>query len=160
MLQSQESQTSPVMEMQVDLDLKQLLKDLLNLKAGHCPGSKMASPPEKLIVTRRTGTFYNIYEALEPGLSTDEAGGNPSGERGHLGQQCLPRIMTSSVMGGVAVIGDALLREMENLICRLDPAPREVCCLPGARVRDITGKFYSLIRPSDPYWLFKLAVIR
>lgn len=78
MLQSQESQTSPVMEMQVDLDLKQLLKDLLNLKSGHCPDSKMTSP-EKLIVMRRTGTFYNICEALEPGLSTDEAGGNPSG---------------------------------------------------------------------------------
>ena len=38
----------------------------------------------------------------------------------------------------VMVIGDSLLSRTEAPICRLDPLFREVCCLPGARIRDVT----------------------
>ena len=36
-------------------------------------------------------------------------------------------------------------------ICGPDPYHREVCCLPGARVRDIKRQITSLVRPSDYY---------
>lgn len=51
----------------------------------------------------------------------------------------------------VIVVGDSLLRGTEGPICRPDPTCREVCCLPGARVRDIARKLPNLVRPSDYY---------
>lgn len=36
------------------------------------------------------------------------------------------------------VIGDSLLSRTEAPICRADPLFREVCCLSGAVVRDVT----------------------
>lgn len=45
--------------------------------------------------------------------------------------------------------GRLLLRTTEGSIFRPNPTCREVCCLPGARIRDITGKLLSLVRPSD-----------
>ena len=49
------------------------------------------------------------------------------------------------------VVGDSLLRGAEGPICRPDPTRREVCCLPGARVRDIARKLLNLVCPSDYY---------
>ena len=40
---------------------------------------------------------------------------------------------------------------MEGPVCQPDPIRREVCCLPGARVKDISRKLPGLIRPSDYY---------
>lgn len=51
----------------------------------------------------------------------------------------------------VIVVGDSLLQGTEGPICRPDPTRREVCCLPGARVRDISKKISRLIHPSDYY---------
>ncbi|KAK4811185.1 hypothetical protein QYF61_019816 [Mycteria americana] len=51
----------------------------------------------------------------------------------------------------VIVVGDSLLKGTEGLICQTDPPLREVCCLPGARVKDITRILPSLVRPSDYY---------
>ena len=51
----------------------------------------------------------------------------------------------------VVVIGGSFLRGTESPICWPDPIRREVCCLPGARVRDISRKLPELIRPSDYY---------
>ncbi|XP_053857559.1 uncharacterized protein LOC128820755 [Vidua macroura] len=56
----------------------------------------------------------------------------------------------------VIVVGDSLLRGTEGPICRPDPPHREVCCLPGARVRDITETLPGLIQPSDYYPLLIL----
>ncbi|XP_031408827.1 transcription factor SOX-5-like [Meleagris gallopavo] len=53
----------------------------------------------------------------------------------------------------VVVIGDSLLRGTEGPICWPDPTRREVCCLPGEQVRDISRKLPGLIRPSDYYSL-------
>ena len=49
----------------------------------------------------------------------------------------------------VTVISDSLLNGMEGPICRPDPLYREVCCLPGAKVKYVRKKLLSLVRPSD-----------
>ena len=51
----------------------------------------------------------------------------------------------------VIVVGDSLLRGTEGPVCRPDPTHREVCCLPGAWVRDITRKLPDLVCPSHYY---------
>ncbi|KFO98751.1 hypothetical protein N300_01915, partial [Calypte anna] len=51
----------------------------------------------------------------------------------------------------VVVVGDSLLRGTEGPICRPDPSHRDVCCLSGAWVRDISRRLSQLIRPSDYY---------
>ena len=64
-----------------------------------------------------------------------------------------PRLKTASSKKErrVIVVGDSLLSGTEGLICQPDPTCREVCCLPGARVRDISRKLPGLIHPSDYY---------
>ena len=64
-----------------------------------------------------------------------------------------PRLKTASSKKErrVIVVGDSLLRGTEGPICWPDPTRREVCCLPGARVRDISRKLPGLIDPSDYY---------
>ena len=46
----------------------------------------------------------------------------------------------------VVVVGDSLLRGTEGPICRPYLSHWELCCLPGARVRDITRKLPKLVR--------------
>ncbi|RMC18188.1 hypothetical protein DUI87_05069 [Hirundo rustica rustica] len=53
-------------------------------------------------------------------------------------------------------VGDSLLRGTGGPICRPDPSHREVCCLPGARVQNITERLPALIQPSDCYPLLIL----
>ena len=47
------------------------------------------------------------------------------------------------------MVADSLLWGMEGSICRSDPTCREVCCLPGAHIRDIARKVPGLVRSSD-----------
>ena len=49
------------------------------------------------------------------------------------------------------VVGESLLSGTEGPICQPDPTRRELCCLPGAQVRDISRKLPGLIHPSDYY---------
>ncbi|CAM5160534.1 unnamed protein product [Natator depressus] len=51
----------------------------------------------------------------------------------------------------VVVVGDSLLRGTESSIFRPDRENREVCCLPGARIHNVTEKLPRLIKPSDLY---------
>lgn len=51
----------------------------------------------------------------------------------------------------VIVVGDSLLRGMEEPVYRPDPTAREVCCLPRAGILDITVRIPDLIQPSDYY---------
>ena len=62
-----------------------------------------------------------------------------------------PCLETASVREGRRriVMGDSLLRGMEGPICRPNPTCREVCCLPGAHIRDITRKVPGLVCSSD-----------
>ena len=53
--------------------------------------------------------------------------------------------------GWVIVIGDSLLKGAEGPICRPDSLHREICCLPGAQIKDVRKKLPSLVRPSDYY---------
>ena len=57
--------------------------------------------------------------------------------------------MLYSVIRNVIIGG--LLRGTEGPICRSDPSHREVCCLPGARVRDVARNITCLVKPSDYY---------
>ena len=58
----------------------------------------------------------------------------------------------------VIVVGDSILRGIEGPICRPDPLHREVCCLPGAHVKDLTAKLPALVRPKDYYPLLVFQV--
>ena len=75
------------------------------------------------------------------------------------GQKGLPPISRPPPRGRwVTVVADSLLRGTESPICWTDPPLREVCCFPGARVKDITRKLPSLVRPSDYYPLLLFRV--
>jgi len=87
-------------------------------------------------------SLSNRYGALEcEGPANEDAGEGPS--RG------LPKtswsashITTASAKKKrrIIVTGDSPLRGTEGPICQPDPSHREVCCLPGARVRDVVKK--------------------
>ncbi|XP_073175776.1 uncharacterized protein [Lepidochelys kempii] len=51
----------------------------------------------------------------------------------------------------VVVVGDSLHRGTESSICHPDRENREVCCLPGAKIHDVTERLLRLIKPSDRY---------
>lgn len=54
--------------------------------------------------------------------------------------QLLSHLNTASVKNKrrVVVIEDSFLKGTESPICQVDSTHMEVCCLPGAQVRDIT----------------------
>ncbi|KAK4827179.1 hypothetical protein QYF61_015141 [Mycteria americana] len=99
--------------------------------------------------------LYNRYEALEvEGQSVEDGDDSPSTpEVSSRSEERTSRINTTSTRKRrrVIVVGDSLLRGTEGPICRTDPPLREVCCLLGARVKDVTRIFPSLVRPSDYY---------
>jgi len=104
----------------------------------------------------------NRYGALEcEGLATEEVGEGEAPSRGlPRTSQSAPRITTASAKKNrrVIVIGDSLLRGTEGPICRPAPSHREVCYLPGARVRDVAKKLPGLVWPSDYYPLLVMQV--
>lgn len=51
----------------------------------------------------------------------------------------------------IIVMGNSLLKGTEGPICQPDPTHREVCCIPGARVRVIARKVTCLVRPTNYY---------
>jgi len=65
------------------------------------------------------------------------------------------RIMTAPAKKKrrVTVLGDSLLKGTEGPIRPPDPSHREICCLPGARVRDVARKLPGLVQPPDYYAL-------
>ena len=65
--------------------------------------------------------------------------------------QCAPSFATTSVRKKRTVTVDSFLRGTKGLICLLDPSHREVCCLPGAWVRDVARNISCLIKPSNYY---------
>lgn len=84
-------------------------------------------------------------------MSEDEVGGLPSSlSKVRRSAPCL-KTASSRKERRVIVVGDSLLRGTEGPMCQPDPTRREVCCLPGIRVRDISRKLPSLIHPSDYY---------
>ncbi|RMC00455.1 hypothetical protein DUI87_23065 [Hirundo rustica rustica] len=102
--------------------------------------------------------LQNRYEALDLESQTDNLEENylPSETSNY--DSSKKRIITSNIKKKrrVIVVGDSLLRGTEGPICRPDPSHREVCCLPGAQVRNITERLPRLVRPSDYYPLLIL----
>ena len=104
----------------------------------------------------------NRFEALELGGGVSETvEGGPPVTLLRV-RWSTPRFTTASTRKDrrVFVIGDSLLRGTEGPICQPDPTRREVCCLPGAWVRDISSKLPGLIRPSDYYPLLIIQASR
>lgn len=97
--------------------------------------------PLSLNLASRTVTFSSRYGALDLEGQTTEEMWEDQSERVGPPETTPPApcIKTSCVSGKrrAVVIGDSLLRGMEGPMCRPDPAHREVCCLPGARIREL-----------------------
>jgi len=51
----------------------------------------------------------------------------------------------------VLMVGDSLLRGTKAPICRPDREACEVCCLPGAKVRDVAERVLQLLKSTDCY---------
>lgn len=56
------------------------------------------------------------------------------------------------------MIGDSLLKEVENSLCRADPL-MEACCFPEEQVKDGASKLPTLVWPSDCYPLLISQVV-
>ncbi|KAK4832349.1 hypothetical protein QYF61_021878 [Mycteria americana] len=106
--------------------------------------------------------LHNRYEALEvEGQSVED--GDDSLSRPEVlprSEERTSRLTTTSTRKKrrVIVVGDSFLKGTEGPICRTDPPLREVCCLPGARVKDVTRVLPSLVRPLDYYPLLLFPV--
>ena len=104
--------------------------------------------------------LYNRYGALElEGQVNENVSEGPSRGLPRVSQST-PCLLTASVKKKrrVIVIGESLLRGTEGPICQLGASHREVCCPPGARIRDVTGKLPGLVQPSDYYPLLVMQV--
>ena len=92
----------------------------------------------------------NRYEILSPSASVVE-----EVEEKQVQPSVHPRVSSDSgILANpqrrrVVVVGDSLLRGTETVICRPDKMSREVCCLPGARIHDVTERLTRLIKPSE-----------
>ena len=97
----------------------------------------------------------NRNEVLElEGLEAVDVGESPSvQERLPKASQSAPRFATTSdrKKRRAVIIRDSLLKGTKHPICRSDPSHREVCCLPGAWVRDVARNITHLVKPSDYY---------
>lgn len=106
-------------------------------------------------------SLHNGQDAL--GLETEEhvSNGQDPGQANRAKLTQPPTRIRSSATRkarNVLVIGDSLLRGTEAPICRPDDFSREVCCLPGARIRGVTERLPSLVTPTDyhPLLLFRV----
>jgi len=75
------------------------------------------------------------------------------------------RVMQSSPHLETAFVGKdrrVIVFPFSGPICRPDPTRREVCCLPGACIRDITKKLPGLVHSSDyyPLLIFQVSCIK
>ncbi|CAJ0941587.1 unnamed protein product, partial [Ranitomeya imitator] len=66
-----------------------------------------------------------------------------------LSQQQVTAKSTAKKQRRVVVVGDSLLRGTEAAICRPDITAREVCCLPGAMIKDVTDRIPKLFSSKD-----------
>ncbi|XP_059576257.1 uncharacterized protein LOC132247667 [Alligator mississippiensis] len=98
------------------------------LRVGHRYGA--------LTTVKETEEEHFLAEEVIPVAPTRQAGGS------------LPR---QKKKRQVIVVGNSILRGKEGPICRLDPMVREVSCMAGAKIRDITEAIPALIKPSDYY---------
>ncbi|CAJ0940268.1 unnamed protein product [Ranitomeya imitator] len=110
----------------------------------------------KLMVTRKTvekspttqlKNRYQIFVEDEDGTPKNEAIPASKKEKGT--QQQVTAKGTAKKQRRVVVVGDSLLRGTEAAICRPDITAREVCCLPGAMIKDVTDRIPKLFSSKD-----------
>jgi len=93
--------------------------------------------------------LHNRYGALKlDGQGDVDVGESPSmQERLPKARQSASRFATASVRKKrrAVIIGDSLLRGTKGPICCSDQSHREVCCLPGAQVRDVARNITLLV---------------
>ena len=91
--------------------------------------------------------LHNRYEAVQVKPNHGEDDGSSRLKVSPRWSQPTPCTKTASIKKNrqVTVIGDSLLRETEGPTCRLDPVLREVCCLPGAWVKDVKTSYSSTV---------------
>ncbi|CAJ0916575.1 unnamed protein product [Ranitomeya imitator] len=90
---------------------------------------------------------YQIFVEDEDGTPKDEAIPASKKEKGT--QQQVTAKSTAKKQRRVVVVGDSLLRGTEAAICRPDITAREVCCLPGAMIKDVTDRIPKLFNSKD-----------
>jgi len=102
-----------------------------------------------LLTTSPQVPLHNRYEALDvEDKVVDGAGVDSSTSEEAQRSEGPPSLVTTSSTRrkrGVIVVGHSQLRGTEGPICWADPPLREVCCLPGARVKDIARKLPRLV---------------
>uniref|UniRef100_A0A8B9C455 SGNH hydrolase-type esterase domain-containing protein n=1 Tax=Anser brachyrhynchus TaxID=132585 RepID=A0A8B9C455_9AVES len=130
--------------------------------------------PTPTVPPTPTVSLGNRFEALRQekeeveGLdSSPNPGSNPE-KRVNIGRSTQHRdrgrmghcIKTSATIKGqrVLVTGDSLFGGTEAPVCSPDNLSREVCCLPGAHVRDVRNALPQLIKPEDYYPLVVIQV--
>ena len=123
-------------------------------RGGRRVPSRSPSPSQLPLRNR-----YGALE-LEDQVNEDQGVGEALSREVPRLSRAAPRILTASEKRKrrVIVVGHSLLKGTEGPICRPDPSHREVCCLPGARVKDITGELLGLVRISDYYPLLVVQV--
>ena len=97
---------------------------------------------------------YGALEILNEAEKDEENESNKEEDQGPPRQGCSrPGIKTNSKKNprSVIVVGDSILRGVEGPIRRLDMLHREVCCLPGAQVKDLMAQLPALGRAKDYY---------
>ncbi|KFV04940.1 hypothetical protein N340_02425, partial [Tauraco erythrolophus] len=111
--------------------------------------------PHSLPTSAPQVPLHKRYEALEvESPSMDSVAEGPSALKVSPGSErttCCIKTASTGKKGRVVVTSDSHLKGTEGPICRADPALREVCCLPGTRVKDIARKLPSLVWPTDYY---------
>ena len=127
-----------------DLRVEEEWKQVPARHRRRCP--PLPAPPSHV-------PLRNRFEALELERPVAEEEEASVPRRMPRARRSTPRLRTASIQKDrrVIVVGDSILRGTEGPICRPDPTRREVCCLPGARVRDVARKLPNLVRHSDCY---------
>lgn len=135
----------------VNLRDKEVWREVSPRRGKRKPSQSL--PPSQLPLNNR-------YEVLELQGQVNGDGGVDLSSESPRACHSPPCLRTSSTKKKrrVIVVGDSLLRGTEGPICRPDPSHREVCCLPGAQIRDVKRKLSDLVQPSDYYPLLVFQV--
>lgn len=103
--------------------------------------------------------LLNMFEALVLEREVIKDAVEAASKRLPRGKESTPWLkIPSTKERRVIIVGNFLLGRSEDTICCSDPIHWEVCCLPGAGVRDITRRLPSLVCLSDYYTLLIVQV--
>ena len=88
-------------------------------------------------------TLTNRYEVLATCVDKEEGCREDAlTDRGTVVQEA---IQEGGAKRQVVVVGDSIIRGIDSILCKPDQESRMVCCLPGARVRDISDRLERIL---------------